>query len=139
MSLVTAYLRDGYMGDLTTLRVLQMLAGLDTPEAARACRVSPETYRRWRTDRPANPTAVRLMAVLAGYVPWPGWEGWEVHGGRLYAPGYQRQGLGPGDLLSLPFLYQLIGEYRRQAQGADRARLDRVLAEHGPTELLKGA
>lgn len=77
MSVASQFLRDGYAGDVTTLRTLQLLARLSTEDAARACLVSPETFRRWRSDRRPNPTAVRLLAVLGGYVPWPGWEGWE--------------------------------------------------------------
>ncbi|GAB4348053.1 MAG: hypothetical protein Kow006_08370 [Gammaproteobacteria bacterium] len=127
MSHSSEYLRAGYAGDLTTLRTLHLLAGFaSNQEAAHACLVSPETYRRWRTDRRPNPTAIRLLAILGGYVPWRGWENWEVHGGLLFPPGYSRHGIAPGDILALPFLHQLLGEYRRQLRLAECDRLSQA-------------
>ncbi len=104
----------GYLGNLTTLNDLQQLCGFSLHEAADACLVSPETFRRWRSDREPNPTAVRLLAILAGYVPWPGWQGWEVHRGLLFPPGYRRGGIGPGDIYAMPFERQLLAELKRQ-------------------------
>ncbi|GAB4302434.1 MAG: hypothetical protein Kow0096_23920 [Thiohalomonadaceae bacterium] len=109
-------LHQGWTGNLTTLRELQLFAGLSNEDAARLCLVSPETYRRWRRDRSPNPTAVRLLAVLAGYVPWRGWDGWEVHSGLLFPPGYSRHGVAPADILALPFTLQLLAEVQRQAK-----------------------
>lgn len=102
------------MGNLPTLRELQLVAGLSTSDAARLCMVSPETFRRWLADRRPNRTASRLLSVMAGYVPWQGWDGWEVHNGVLFPPGYSRGGIRPGDILALPFTLQLLTEYRRQ-------------------------
>ncbi|BCO30682.1 hypothetical protein TspCOW1_07870 [Thiohalobacter sp. COW1] len=128
MDAVTEYLADGYAGDLTTLGALQILCGFSHEQAAAACLVSPATYRRWRSDRKANPTAVRLMAIHAGYFPWPGWDGWEMHNGFLFPPGYARHGFGPGNLMALPFLYQLLAEYRRKGKSAETVKptLDRL-------------
>lgn len=111
---LTELLQAGYQGNLTTPRRLQSLARLSTNDAAALCGVSKETYRRWGKDRPPNQAALRLLAIRAGYVPWDGWEGWEIHGGYLFPPGYHKGGLGPGDIMVVPFLYQLISEYRRQ-------------------------
>jgi len=122
----TALLQDGYLGNLPTLRELQLFAGLGTKHAAAACLVSPETFRRWRSDRRPNPTATRLLAILAGYVPWRGWAGWEVHNGLLFPPGYSRHGIAPGDIMALPFTLQLLGEYRRIASQASRGQAGNV-------------
>lgn len=37
MSVASQFLRDGYAGDVTTLRILQLLARLSTEDEARAC------------------------------------------------------------------------------------------------------
>lgn len=114
-------LRDGYQVNLTTgsrsrlLRELQLTAGLTDTEAARKLLVSPHTYRRWRTDREPNPTAVRLLAVQAGYVPWAGWHGWEIHNGLLFPP-TARHGLEPGEVESVRFLVALTRDQRRTSQ-----------------------
>ena len=118
MSFIGPLLADGYAGKLTTLRQLQLACGMDDQEAARFCLVSPETYRRWRTDRPPNPTAVRLLAIRAGYLPWPEWRGWEVHGGCLFPPGIGRGGFSPGALLAAPLWFQVA-----QAREAELAAL----------------
>lgn len=116
MSDSAALLADGFAGDLTTLRWLQRACGFTVEDAARFCLVSPETFRRWRTDRTPNPTAVRLLAVRAGYLPWPTWRGWEVHGERLFAPGTDRGGWLPGDLLAAPLWSQAAMGYRQEVE-----------------------
>ena len=110
----TTILQEGFKGNLTTLRELQLVAGLSTEDAARVCMVPKNTYRRWRGDRTPNPTALRLLSIMAGYVPWHGWDGWEMHNGVLFPPGYSRNGIRPADILALPFTLQLLAEYRRQ-------------------------
>jgi hypothetical protein len=102
----------GWLGILTSLRELQQRCRFTDTQAARALLVSPETFRRWRTDRPANPTAVRLLAVLAGYVPWVGWEGWELHNGLLFPPGYSRGGIPPSEFFALVFYRQQVTAYQ---------------------------
>lgn len=116
MGLDAELLRDGFEGDLTMLRALQLRCRMTDAQAAAFCLVSPDTYRRWGKDRPPNPTAVRLMAIRAGYVPWPGWDNWEVQNGRLFPPGYTRHGISAGDIQALPFLRQLLAEYERQVK-----------------------
>lgn len=110
----STFLTEGYLGKLTTLPTLQHRCRFSNAQAARSCCVSVETYRRWLTDRKPNPTAVRLMAILAGYVPWQGWDGWEMHRGYLLPPGYTRHGVSPGDWVALVFLKQLVSEQERQ-------------------------
>ena len=114
MSVSTDYLRAAFAGDLTALTGVQLLAGLSNEEAAAVCFVSRETFRRWHGDRPANRTALRLLAIFAGYVPWPGWRDWEVHDGLLFPPGYSRHGISPGDIITLPYLRAAVRIYRNE-------------------------
>lgn len=109
-------LLNGFMGNVTTLRALQQRCKMTDQQAAEVCMVAPNTYRRWGKDRDPNPTAVRLMAIMAGYLPWAKWQGWEMDKGLLYPPGYNRGGIGPGDIYALPFLRQQLAEFERQAR-----------------------
>ncbi len=118
MSQVGPLLVDAFMGDPTTLRSLHLACGFTWREAAAYCLVSPETYRRWLTDRHPNPTALRLLAIRGGYVPWPTWDGWQVHGPCLFPPGLRRYGYTPGDLLAAPLWHQVA-----QAQAVELAQL----------------
>jgi hypothetical protein len=99
---------------LATFRALQFRCRLSSEDAAALVGVSPRTYRRWLNSGQPNAGAVRLLAVLAGYVPWDGWDGWEVHGGFLFPPGYSRNGIAPGEILSIPFYRQSIAAYRER-------------------------
>lgn len=105
-------LASGYAGNLSVLRQLQQLLGLTNEQAAEICLVSPHTYRRWLRDRKPNPTAIRLMAISAGYFPWIGWQGWEMHNGYLFAPSQSRHGITPSEVMSTYFLQQLNAEYK---------------------------
>ena len=87
-----------------------MLSNAET--AALLC-VSERTYRRWLVSGQPDPTAVRLLAILAGYVPWEGWDGWEVHNGYLFPPGYSRGGIRPGEFFAVVFYRQQVAEYQR--------------------------
>ena len=107
-------LAEGFAVNLTTLRALQQRAGFTTAEVAEALCVSTRTYRRWRQHGNPSPTAVRLLAILAGFVPWPGWDGWEVHRGSLFPPGYSKRGIAPGEFFALVFYRQLVSEQRRR-------------------------
>ncbi|WP_328987885.1 hypothetical protein [Thiorhodovibrio winogradskyi] len=40
--------------------------------------------RAWLAGRCAQPAAVRLLAILAGFAPWDGWDDWEVDGGYYF-------------------------------------------------------
>jgi len=57
---------------------------------------------------------VRLLAILAGFVPWAGWDGWEVHKGLLFPPGYERNGIAPGEFFALVYYRQAVGAYRKE-------------------------
>lgn len=116
MSEIGPLLVEAYTGNPTTLRLIQLAAGLSDTAAAEFCLVSPQTYRRWRTDRPPNRTAVRLLAIRAGMMPWPEWRGWQVHGGALYPPHLHRGGWQPGDLLAAPLWAQVASEWRREVE-----------------------
>lgn len=124
MSEISGLLRDAFEGELTTVSAIQLAAGLSLEAASEFCMVSPETFRRWRSDRVPNRTALRLLAIRAGHVPWPGWDGWEVHGGLLFPPGLSRGGIAPGELLAAPLLHQLLAEQRRMIEGLMRRPVD---------------
>jgi hypothetical protein len=76
VSQIITLLDDGWTGKLPSLGYVQTVAGLSNSDAAKLCGVSPETYRRWRTDRKPPLYAWRLLTIMAGYVPWTGWEHW---------------------------------------------------------------
>src|SRR3569833_2678644 len=92
-------LQAGYQGNLTTPRDLQRLARLSTAAAAALCFVSKQTYRRWGRHRPANPTALRLLAIHAGYLPWEVWQRKKKQQKKQNPPSFNIGGLGPGDLM----------------------------------------
>lgn len=116
MTAASEILRDGFAGDLTTLRNLQLLCRFSLEDAAEFCGVSVHTFRRWRCDRSPPLAAVRLLAIRAGFLPWPEWDGWEMHSGLLFPPGWARHGFAPGEILALPYLHALIAEQRRGLQ-----------------------
>jgi len=104
---VRILLQEAVLGKLTKLGALQTIIGIDNIEAAKACLVSKETYRRWRSDRKPNKTAVKLLGILAGYFPWPGWEKffYNPHDQRIYSTEL-KHGFCPGDLHALQYLRQ---------------------------------
>lgn len=114
MSDLDQLLAAGFAGNLTSLCTLQRLCRFSDLQAAEFCLVSPHTYRRWRHDRSPNPTAVRLLAVQAGYVPWTGWQGWLCRDRALWPPGWAQYAVSPGEITALPLLHQLIAEQRRE-------------------------
>ncbi len=120
MSYNSQFLQDGFMGNLTTLPALQHRCRMTDQQASSFLGVSPETYRRWRTDRKPNLAAVKLMAVMAGYVPWSSWEDWEIHGGHLFPPGYTRHGFTPGDIFSITFLRQSAQAYKQRLEDLEQ-------------------
>ncbi|TCT23861.1 hypothetical protein [Thiobaca trueperi] len=87
-------------------------------------------------DGNPDPTALRLLAILAGFVPWSGWHGWEVHNGYLFPPGYVRGGILPSEFFALVFYRQQVSEYQRlHAQLKARVQLlEAQLAGHQPLE-----
>lgn len=136
MSYSSDFLSDAYLGNLTNFPELQHALRYTNAKAAEVCCVSVETYRRWLTDRKPNPTAVKLMAILAGYVPWSGWEGWEMHNGYLFPPGYVKNGISPGDWYAVVFLKQLASELERQNRKLE-ARLLQLEREKPAATVLK--
>lgn len=124
-------MREGWAANPTVLRELQGRCRLSNAEAAALCGVSLRTYRRWRSEGNPDVSAVRLLAILAGFVPWDGWDGWEVHRGCVFPPGYSKGGLTPGDFYAAVFLRQLVSEYRRKNAELVRllARADARIAE----------
>ena len=83
--------------------------------------VSLSTYLRWlRTGKP-NPTAVKLLAVLAGYVPWQGWDGWEMHNSYLFPPGYNRNGFSSGHIFAMHFERQAFAQLKHELEESKEA------------------
>jgi hypothetical protein len=127
-------LAEGFAANPKTLRALQRACRFSHDQAASACRVSLRTYRRWLASGNPDPTALRLLAILAGYVPWSGWDGWEVHNGYLFPPGYRRGGIPPGEFFALVFYRQQVTAYQQE-----HLKLQARLAEleaGDPAELL---
>ncbi|MTW21179.1 hypothetical protein, partial [Allochromatium palmeri] len=117
---------EGFAANPTTLGALQVACRFTDEEAAAACCVSSRTWRRWRTEGNPDPTAVRLLAILAGFVPW---DGWEVHNGLLFPPGYRRGGIPPGEFFALVFYRQQVSEYQ-QLNARLKAKLEALEAKH---------
>ena len=105
---------EGFQGNVTALRTLQLLCRFSTDDAAAFCLVSPETFRRWRTDRAPNPLACKLLSIRAGYLPWPEWRDWRMTNGLLIPPGWAGRGVSSGEVAALPYLHQLVSALQRQ-------------------------
>lgn len=135
---VNELLRAGYSGKLTSLRPLQVIAGLSADQVADALFLSRTSVYRLYKNPASNLGAMRLLSIIAGYVPWDGWRGWEVHSGYLFAPGYTRGGLLPGDIMALPFTYQLLDEYKRQLGAGVSREASPLLVPENVAHLGKG-
>ena len=101
-------LAEGFAANPSTLRALQQRLSLSNADAAATCLVDTRTYRGWLKTGNPNLTAVRLLAILAGFVPW---HGWECHRGCLFPPGFSKGGIGPGDFHALIFWRQAASSY----------------------------
>ena len=126
------------MGNLPSPQILQAIAGLSDAQAADYCRVSPETYRRWKADRRPNLTALHLLALRAGWCPWPGWEAFLYcqADGKLYHDDL-RDGWEPGDLLRLHWQESELQALRREnirLQAALRAAEAGQQTSNNPTD-----
>jgi hypothetical protein len=130
-------LAEGFAANLTTLRALQQRLMLSNAETAALLCVSERTYRRRLVSGQPDPTALRLLAILAGYVPWEGWDGWEVHNGYLFPPGYSRGGIRPGEFFTVVFYRQQVAEYQRvNRQLVARVKALELTAAGGPVAEL---
>jgi hypothetical protein len=133
MSTIHAELHAHFLGKspTDTVRDVQALAGLSDADAANFVRVSPQTFRRWRSDRLPDMSAVRLLAIRAGYMPWPEWHGWLVRNGRLYAPSnvWADAGFKPGEVAGMPFLYQRIAALEHQIRSLKAVQHERLELE----------
>lgn len=118
MSEIDHLLQEGFQGNVTTLRTLQLLCRFSLEDAAAFCLVSPETFRRWRTDRSPSPLACKLLAIRAGYLPWPEWRDWRMTAGVLMPPSWNGRGVSAGEVAALPYVHQLLAELQRQSAAA---------------------
>jgi len=112
---ITEILKNGFLGNLTRPRELTTLVPMSLEEAAELCFTSPDTFRRWCSDRKPRRCAMRLLAIYAGYVPWPGWTGFffNHHDGMLYHKDL-KYGFTPGDLANLHWLKQELRETKKE-------------------------
>ena len=107
--------RAGLRMDRATFEECRYDAGLSVPGTAEYLGVTVRTVQRWRKGG-APDWALFMLRVRAGHMPWPGWEGWQIDNGYLFPPGFTRHGISPGDISALPFLYQLLAEYKAQVR-----------------------
>ena len=114
MSYDSHFLSRAYHGDLSVFGQIVYRCRMTPEQVADYCMVSPETVRRWIRTRKPNPTALKLLAIKAGYLPWKSWEDWEMHNGYLFPPGYTRHGILPGQITHAVFVHQLNLELKRQ-------------------------
>ena len=120
-------IQEAFSGDPRLLRDVQLACGISTEDAAKFCLVSPETFRGWRNGRRANPAAVRLLSILAGYMPWRGWEKWRIDfDGELCLPPDHKYGVKRSDIVNIPYLLGIREEYLR-ARGEEGVASDRVI------------
>ena len=131
-------LAEGFAANPATLRALQQRLSWRVADAAAACLVHPRTYRGWLQTNNPNPTAVRLLAILAGFVPWDGWDGWECHRGCLFPPGFSKGGIAAGDFHALIFWRQSASAYRVQ-NATLRARVAELEARMADLQRPAGA
>jgi transcriptional regulator with XRE-family HTH domain len=106
-------LSEAWAENPAALRGLLKRLHLSSADAATAVGVHPRTVRAWLASGSANPSALKLLAILAGFVPWDGWQGWELDNGLLFPPGYRRHGIAPGEFAALVFYRQQVTEQRR--------------------------
>ena len=109
-------LQRAWDGDSSVFRELLGYLDLPVPEIRAVCGISERQWQRWKAGYPVNRSALRLLAILAGYVPWEGWSGWVVCDGHLFPPGVGKHGVSPGEIHAWPFLRQLLAEYQRQVR-----------------------
>lgn len=101
---ISQTLQDAFETQNVSVKDLMQLARMDLDSTAQALHVSKESIRRWIRTGDPNPTAIKLLSILAGYVPWENWNGWEVHGGYLFAPGQTRRGVKPWHIEQVSFV-----------------------------------
>ena len=128
-------LAEGFAANPSTLRALQQRLSLSNADAAATCLVDTRTYRGWLKTGNPNLTAVRLLAILAGFVPW---HGWECHRGCLFPPGFSKGGIAPGDFHALIFWRQSASAYRVQ-NATLRARVAELQARIADLQRPAGA
>jgi hypothetical protein len=120
-------LAEGFAANPAALKALQQRLSLTNADAAAAVGVRPRIYRYWLAGANPSPSALKLLAVLAGYLPW---DGWEMHRGCLFPPGFNKGGIAPGDFHAVIFWRQLTSELQRQ----NRALEARVAELEGNAE-----
>jgi hypothetical protein len=70
MSYDSLFLSRACHGDLSVFGQIVYRCRMTPGQLADYCMVSPETVRRWIRTKKPNPTALKLLAIKAGYLPW---------------------------------------------------------------------
>lgn len=125
MDSVTMMLREGFEGRNQSLAPLMLLAGLNQLATAEFLQVNVRTLHRWETTGRPDPTASKLLAVMAGFLPWPDWVGWEMHTGCLFAPGQHRRGMDASRIENMIIINELNDTLKRDNERL-QAELDQA-------------
>ncbi len=90
---------------------LLSLARLTNDQAAELFCRTPRSLRRWNHRTPKS--AVNLLIIKAGFLGAlsNNWDGWRLFEGKLWTP--SGWSIEAGEIMSLPYQYALIAEYRR--------------------------
>lgn len=116
MQSITHILTEAYETQNVSMRSLMLLSGMNLEQTSKALHVSIESLRRWERSGKPNPTASKLLAILAGYIPWANWRGWEMHGSTLFAPGQRRNGMTSAMIENMIIQIQLKELYEEENQ-----------------------
>ena len=106
MDSVSQILRQGFKSENVTLKQLMLLAKMDRQQTVDFLQISLPTFHRWERSGHPDPTASKLMAIMAGYLPWANWSGWEIHGVHLFAPGQSSSGVTSPQIENMAIMFQ---------------------------------
>lgn len=82
---------------------------------ARACKVHPDTARRWKRAGKLPALAALLLEIRGGGelgAVDEAWRGFVLSRGQIWTP--EGAGVRPGDVRALPLLVDLVGELQRE-------------------------
>ena len=95
------------------LKRARQRARLTVNQAADLAGVSRRTYQRQENGKSRiHPAIYRLFMSRCGWLPDPAFEGWFIGHGAIWTPDNWK--IEPGELMSLPYLYALIAEQKKE-------------------------
>ena len=105
-------------------------ARLTIQEAADLCGIHRTTFERQENgSSKVNTTVFRLLLMRGGWLP-DEFEGWKIGQGMLWSP--EDVSFSPGEIRSLPYLYALIAELKRELKKANGDNTKLPEPEIGP-------